>query len=386
MNNENWQDQNDKYLAASLDWLRLKLWSLAPKQTAAAQQPVPIQPSEPRPKWSFGRKSTTEALTQVAVQSLPKTATPSLPGATPRADKPLDDAANARQLAAQITPAPALVQLAEEFRLSDFERDLLLICAAVEFDAGFGSLISQTTATPGRDYPTFGLALALLDEPHWDALSAHRPLRTAKLIEINQPGSTPLTLSGLRADERILAFIKGTNALDDRLSALVTEVTAKDQTGLVPSQQQVCDDLLAELHTSISDGVVPLVQLLGKDGMTKIALASHVCEALGSGLLRVTTEALPTGSAELDSFAKLWQRETCLLPVALYIEAEDLDSASDGVASGVGQALVKVDRPGVRGPTRKRSSAAWAIRALTAYGGGKNRHLPNSSKRLGLRR
>ena len=60
--------------------------------------------------------------------------------------------------------------------------------------------------------------MALFDEPEWSALSPEGPLRHWRLIEINQPGAQPLTTSALRADERIVNFLKGLNYLDDRLS------------------------------------------------------------------------------------------------------------------------------------------------------------------------
>src|SRR5436190_1562937 len=72
-----------------------------------------------------------------------------------------------------------------------------------------------------RNYPTFGLALSVFDDPSWDALSPHRPLRDARLLEISQPSGSALTASPLRADERIVNFLKGLNEMDERLSHLL---------------------------------------------------------------------------------------------------------------------------------------------------------------------
>src|SRR5689334_19334591 len=100
------------------------------------------------------------------------------------------------------TPPPALVVLSRLFNLSPFERDLLLLCAGMELDTNVASLCARAQGDSYRAYPTFALALSLFDEPAWDVLSPERPLRRWRLIEINQPGHTPLTVSPLRADER----------------------------------------------------------------------------------------------------------------------------------------------------------------------------------------
>ena len=94
--------------------------------------------------------------------------------------------AQAERLASaeQMQPAPALVLLGQQLGLSSFEQDILLLCAAPELDMRVASLCAQAQGDVNRTYPTFALALALFDEPIWDALSPDRPLRYWRLIEI----------------------------------------------------------------------------------------------------------------------------------------------------------------------------------------------------------
>ncbi len=96
----------------------------------------------------------------------------------------------------------------------------------------------------------------------WEALSPERPLRYWRLIEINQPGAQPLTSSALRADERVVSYLKGLNYLDDRLTPLLAPLTdtADD---LPPSQQQQADTIVQHVRTA-SHGL-PVVHLLGAD-------------------------------------------------------------------------------------------------------------------------
>ena len=91
----------------------------------------------------------------------------------------------------------------------------------------------------GRPYPTFALAFTIFDDPSWDALSAERPLRYWRLVEINQPGATPLTTSALRADERIVNYLKGLNRLDDRLtSCSPPSISPRGRDRSIPFPQQ----------------------------------------------------------------------------------------------------------------------------------------------------
>jgi hypothetical protein len=226
---------------------------------------------------------------------------------------------------------PALTTLARRLGLSAFERDTLLLCAAMEFDTTMGSLCARAQADPARPYPTFALALALFDDPAWDALSPGRPLRHWRLIEINQPAGQALIASALKADERIVSYIKGLNYLDDRLAPLVTAMAPAPQI-LPPSQEALCDGIVRHLQ---SPATPPLFQLLGADGASKRAIAGRATDRLGLALYRLAADAAPTQAADVETFCRLWQRESALLPIALYIDAAQIDRTGDSHAPAV---------------------------------------------------
>jgi AAA+ superfamily predicted ATPase len=275
-----WLDDNNHYLAVSLIWLRARLRS---------------------------------ALSGGAVTDTTGSRT-------------ADADATDRETASRTDPPPALLLLAQNFGLSDFERDVLLLCAAVELAPDMASLLTEVPGTGARGYPTFALAMQALPEPGWDALSPHRPLRYMRLLEINQPGATPLTAAALRADERVVNYIKGLNALDERLSALVVP-GAPEARGLAPSQLAVAETIVTSLEMSATDRL-PTIELLGAEHASKGDVANHVCLALKRRIYRMSIGALPSQKAELDTLVRLWQRETMMLPVALYIDAEDMDSGN----------------------------------------------------------
>src|SRR4051812_40067404 len=96
-------------------------------------------------------------------------------------------AAAAESAAAEpgLAPPSAIEALCSAFGLSRFERAILLMCAGVELDGRFAGLCAAAQRDPVRTFPTFGLALAALPEPHWSALTPAAPLRRWRLIEFD---------------------------------------------------------------------------------------------------------------------------------------------------------------------------------------------------------
>ncbi|MDB5026351.1 MAG: family ATPase, partial [Candidatus Eremiobacteraeota bacterium] len=265
-------------------------------------------------------------------------------------------AAEMQAVAESMSPPPELVTLAEQLGLSEFERDVLLLCAATELDTSIAPLCGQAQGDSSRPYPTFALAFTLFDGAAWDALSPERPLRYWRLVEISQPGATPLTSAPLRADERIVNQLKGVTYIDDRLMPLLMPVAAPHDD--VPPSQRATADALVDALRVVSAHELPAIQLLGSDPGSKELVASLVCLALGRRPYRIDWRVLPTAPAELGALVRLWLRESLLLPVALYLEAEGADGASaatlDALLARLNGTLVFLAtrqlRPGVRAP------------------------------------
>ncbi len=276
-----WHESNEAYLAEALAWLRLRLSQLiqanAEDKGGAAAVPSYL------PEWQS------------------------------------KDAAD--------LPPPALVLLSQRFRLSPFEQEVLFLCAAMELDTRIANLCAQAQNNLNTPYPTFALAFALFNQPVWEILSPERPLRYWRLLEINQPGAQPLTTSALRADERIVNYIKGLNYVDDRLSALLIPLDAAPANQLAPSQQAVVQSALQQLQVMPPDQP-PIFHLIGSDPLTKQLVAQHLAQQLGVSLYRLPVSLLPTPIGELEDLVRLWQRESLLLPFTLYLDAHEEDKIS----------------------------------------------------------
>lgn len=313
---EQWQQGNDEYLAAALVWLRLRLRQRAAGEPAPmiATPISPAAPAEPATRWRFRRPAVTETTAEPEPLLLP----PPADGVT---EEQIAQAAAAMAAAAAMEPPPALHILSRRLGLSSFERDLLLLCAALELDTRMAGLCALAQDDPSRPYPTFALALALFDEPAWEAMSPERPLRYWRLIEINQPGAQPLTTSALRADERIVNYLKGLNYLDDRLAPLLVPFDVVVGVEELPESQATAVHLAVQ---HLQQGASP-VQLVGADPLSQQMVAQATAAALGLHLYRLPVELLPAQAGDLETLARLWQRESILLPVALYLDAQDVD-------------------------------------------------------------
>ncbi len=337
MNRDEWLEGNERYLAASFAWLRLRLERLASREQAEARPTSEACPalhssepisSEPVPSEHLPRSFWHRFLGSAsAVADQPAALVEDISMTTSDAawSKEANQADEVVAAAEAMDPPPALVLLSQRLGLSKFERDVLLLCASMEMDAKIPFLCSQAQGDPGHPYPTFALAMVLFDEPAWDAISPVRPLRYWHLIEINQPPDRPLITSMLRADEKIVNYLKGLNYLDDRLASMLIPLNCSDGHRDLPASQQAYVDAI--LYNLQQPNHIQLVQMLGRDGPTKQMIAWHVASELRLSLYSLPIQFLPSQSTDLDALAKLWQRESLLLPVALYIDAHEIDGA-----------------------------------------------------------
>ncbi|HKR12654.1 MAG TPA: AAA family ATPase [Pyrinomonadaceae bacterium] len=321
-----WQENNARYLSAALNWVRLLLQRQATRESGHVQ-PVPAPPP-PAPVAPLDEPSLLKRLFTHggADKSTPKPAGLLLPPSDQSFEEQINEAALTMDAAATITPAPALHILADRFGLSPFERDVLLLCAALELDTSIASLCNLAQGGINRSYPTFALALMLFDDPAWETLSPERPLRYWRLVEINQPGAQPLTTSALRADERIVNYLKGLNYIDDRLTPFLMPLQPAGGGMLLPeSQEQAATTIIRKLESRREAPHLPVVQLPGSDSASKQLIAWHVVRTLGLHLYRLPAEWLPSNAAELDSLARFVNRESALLPVAFYIDSSEVE-------------------------------------------------------------
>jgi hypothetical protein len=235
----------------------------------------------------------------------------------------LDDRAATASIAAATHVLPALEHVCITFHLSPFERDLLLLCAGVELDSNFAALCADAQGSSQRAYPTFSLALAALPGAHWSALTPTGSLRHWRLIEV---GAGPiLTLRSLRIDERILHYLAGAPHADERLAGLLMPVSSGH--ALSPSHRALAEQTAACWSRATPGEPLHVVQLCGGESADKHAIAAEACALLGLSLSVLAADALPAAPGDLESLARVLEREAALNGSVLLLDCDELDAA-----------------------------------------------------------
>ncbi len=256
------------------------------------------------------------------------------------------------------SPLPHLKQLCQTFELSNFERDLLLLCAGIELDGSFARLCAEIQGDK-RNYPTLSLALEVLSEANWHAFTPDASLRKWRLIEID--AGNVLSTSPLRIDEQILHYLTGAYHLDERLSSMGVTVTKGEmlvQSHLEIAWQMVNTWCLAE------PGELPLLQLCGQDVASQRAIASATCDKLNFIPYNIAVELLPSNIGNLNLVKSLWEREHALCNAALVLEFDNHDILEAKQQVAIAQFVETILSPVIIiSPTRRRQK----MRSLISF-------------------
>src|SRR5262245_31516492 len=222
-------------------------------------------------------------------------------GATASSAAPVDDPEQDFQ--------PAALRLKALFGLSPFETELLVLTAGVEIDSACRAAVARAQGTSPHDPVrlSFSLALSVLPQAHWDAVSPLGPLRHWSLVDFDTaPG---LVQSVLRIDERILHYLTNVAAFDERLTGIAE--LENPQSGSAP------DDLASRIARELTRATQPLALLVnGTADATSCragrALARTTFHRLGLRTLWVQAASAVTDGRSVAELARRIDREAVL--------------------------------------------------------------------------
>jgi ATPase family associated with various cellular activities (AAA) len=235
--------------------------------------------------------------------------------------------------AAATEPWTALDQLTTLFGLTSFERDVVVLLTGYALEARFARACAE---------PTLGLALAALDEPHLSVLSTARPLRYWQLLSLG-PGRSALH-SPVTIDERVLAFLLGLPALDERLSPFCRPLRAAEGSGAEAGNAEAV--AAGARHWTAAAGPGGPLLLIAAAAPVRERAFTAICAACDLLPYAVDGADIPGPPADREQLARLWTREAALSGAALYVGAED--AGTDGgerVSPHVAAFLALLDAP-----------------------------------------
>jgi AAA+ superfamily predicted ATPase len=251
-------------------------------------------------------------------------------------------------------PSP-FSRLVHGFDLSAFEADIIALAAAAELDPEVCELCAAMQGDPRFRYPTFGLAMASLANPHWSAIQPRGALRRWLLLDVG-PGDT-LTSAPLRIDEAVLHFLMGAGTIDERLDALLE--TLEPPTALPGSYRAHAEGLLAVWREG---GVPPVAVLHGNAVRDKRRIAAAACAAAGLRLRLLASARIPKATGERSTLVRLLARDAVLHGCGLMIDCESADPAEQEGARFVTERFPGVAM--VAGEARLQAASRGAVSFL----------------------
>lgn len=217
------------------------------------------------------------------------------------------------------SPPFRLVELCEIYELSDFERDVLLVCAGVELESGIYAQLAKSNH--GLAACSLAVLSGLSADADLEALLPEGILRRAQLLRF-VPGPA-LADSTLRIEDRVLHYLLGLHTLDERLRHLWRPL--RDVPRTFPSQQP----LLKTMETLLSDQAGTeggqVLWLCGPDEAARRAVAAALGQSLGLPMFLLDAADLPSRPRERDELVGLWTREQLLEPAGLLLLLDEQD-------------------------------------------------------------
>jgi ATPase family associated with various cellular activities (AAA) len=232
--------------------------------------------------------------------------------------------------AAATEPWTALDRLTALFGITPFERDVLVLLTGHALEARFARACGAAAGGLAGTAVTFGLALAVLDDPHWSALSSARPLRYWRLVSVDPGG---LLHAPARLDEPILAHLIGMPAIDERLNPLIRPLRGAEGDADSGAQADADAFRAGVRHWADRSRTGDPLLLVAPARPTRERAFAAICSALG--LLPCAMEAadIPGAPADREQLARLWSREAALHGAALLIRTQNAEDLPPHVLS-----------------------------------------------------
>jgi len=225
------------------------------------------------------------------------------------------------QIEQEFTIKTRLQSLVELFQLSQFEKNILLLCVGIELDASLGKLIAKVQENVNSPMPTISFVLSLFEDAHWSAITPDGALRYWQLINLNK--NDVLTSSSFNIDELILHYLTGIDSLDSRLIPFISVMNSN--AGLVASHRKLAEEITGHLSNPSHEGLTPIIQLHGNSKEDQKAIISTIFTNFNLTAYYLPLQLLPTNFQELTSLVKLWNREVMLNQYVLFLDGSDMN-------------------------------------------------------------
>jgi len=234
----------------------------------------------------------------------------------------------------QASAASPWKQVIEEFHLSPFEQDVLLLALAPEVDLKYETLYAYLNNDVTRKWPTYDMALRLFSGDATQriqlrsSLLPQAPLFRAGLLQaIHSTQDHPARLAGgFSITPTVAHDLLGLPAYNAILAPYVEYSMPTTGWESVPLSETMRTTIRRALNLfahSPSPGTPPILVFEGRSGSGRSLAAEALCKELAVPMLRVDVEAMHFSQEQMQHLAQGLLLQQRLLHAALYFAYAD---------------------------------------------------------------
>jgi ATPase family associated with various cellular activities (AAA) len=259
----------------------------------------------------------------------------------------------------------ALGSLCSSFGLSRFERDVLVMLAMMNLDAGLPSVFMSAFSDGAPTVTFLKLLESFSNATHLDQISfaPESPLRRWDLIKISDNlSSSDIALNArtLVLDDWVYLYLSGVQTLDTVLQGAIQSPNLERHLTLTTAQQSISQ------HASQQFGHC-LIQIWGIETDIKSSLSREIARSHGAQLFSLNANNIPHQTELLEQFVVAWNRLARVTPdAALWINSDELNALDptqlEHQARATGQFILRCECPII---LTTRNPRAWGVPSVS---------------------
>jgi len=222
-----------------------------------------------------------------------------------------------------------LSSLANNFDLTSFEIDCILVCLAPALDRKYEKLYAYLNDDITKKHPTVDLVLNLLCISSNCKIHSRKYFNSSEsllkynLIEFTGENTGNMLSTFIKVDDRIINYILGIDFIDTRIEnycKLIKQQESLDDLILPEELKEQIENIIKFNLKNQSSDQYSTCLLQGSYGAGKKSISYAICEELNKKIIVLDIEALINNEANFEEITYLTFREAMIQNAAVYIE------------------------------------------------------------------
>jgi ATP-dependent 26S proteasome regulatory subunit len=221
-----------------------------------------------------------------------------------------------------------LERLADMFHLTEFEKDVILLCLLPDLNLKCERLFGYIQDDVTRKRPTVDLALNILGSSLQDKLSGRQafspqaPLIRHHIVSLHDDTPAkplPLLAKSLKLDDRICNYLLECDEIDVNLLQFVYRILPQRTFDDVVLAEDTKARFIRLIDAGKNGGYNLTWYFYGAEGTGKLSTAEALCHRLGIGLLVADIDQMLQIDIPFETALRLLCREALLQDAAIYL-------------------------------------------------------------------